>query len=93
MAIPRKLDNADVLFFAKTDGASFVQCGEERWPVVAVAIAQYPEDSRCYLFCLNRGREVIGDFDCGSVAEAMELAENSHRVQKHEWINASDNAP
>ena len=36
--IPKKLDDADVLYFAKTDGTSCVQCGEERWLVTAVAI-------------------------------------------------------
>ena len=78
-----------MLFFAEADGASFVQCGDERWPVVAFAIAHYPGTSTCYLFSLDGACEVIGDSDCASVAEAMELAESSHRVQKHVWKAAS----
>lgn len=84
--IPKKLDNADVLFFAKTDGTSFVQCGEEQKPVTAVAITHYPDICGYYLFSLDKDDEVIGDFDCASIAEAMTLAEESHRVQKQDWI-------
>jgi len=86
--IPRQLDGAEVLFFAKTHGGSFVLCGDERLPIVALAIACYPGTSDHYLFCLDDSYEVIGDSDCYSVAEAMELAETSHKIKKGDWKRA-----
>jgi hypothetical protein len=86
--IPRKLDGADVLFVAKRDGRSFVQCGEDRLAIVALAIACYPGTSDHYLFSLGDSYEVIGDSDCHSVAEAMELAETSHRIKRDDWKQA-----
>jgi hypothetical protein len=82
---PHKLDGADVLFFAKTDGGSFVLCGENQVPIVALAIACYPNTCDHYLFSLDDSYEVIGDSDCHSVAEAMELAAAAYRIKKNDW--------
>ena len=87
--IPRKLDGADVLLFAKTDGTGFTQCGEERWTIVAVAIAQYSGSEKIYVFSLDRDYEVIGDVDCNSVTDAMELVQTWHGVKEHEWLRVA----
>jgi hypothetical protein len=42
--------------------------------VVGMAVARYPEGGPFYLFKCDSEWQVVQDWDCGSVAEAKELA-------------------
>ena len=73
---PAQLDNATILcWVASQRGGFYTQSGTDPpIVVVAMAVARYAHGGPFYLFKCDRNWEVVGDWDCGSVAEAQELA-------------------
>ena len=73
---PAQLDGAIVLYWVVSQRGSFyTQAGSDPpIAVVAMAVARYADGGPFYLFKCDRGWQVVGDFDCGSVEEAQELA-------------------
>ncbi|MEW9122686.1 MAG: hypothetical protein AB2421_08230 [Thermotaleaceae bacterium] len=54
--------------------------------ITAKAICKYEGSNEYYLFSCDLNWEVIGDFDCDSLKEAMEIAYNSNNVKYDDWI-------
>lgn len=73
---PVQLDGADVLCWVVSQRGNFyTQVGSDPpIVVVAMAVARYPDGGPYYLFKCDRDWEVVGDWDCESIAEAQELA-------------------
>ena len=74
--VPARLDDAEVLcWVVSRRGGFYTQVGPDPPVVVAaMAVARYADGGPFYLFKCDRDWEVVGDWDCGSVEEARELA-------------------
>lgn len=55
-------------------------------PITAKAICKYEGSEEYYLFSCDLNWEVIGDFDCDSLKDAMEIAKNSNNIKYDDWI-------
>jgi len=73
---PAQLDGANVLCWAASARGGFYQLAGSNPPitVAGMAIARYADGGPFYLFKCNTTWQVVQDWDCGSVAEACELA-------------------
>jgi hypothetical protein len=73
---PGQLDGADVLCWVVSGRGGFYHLPGSDPPVTvaAMAVARYADDGPFYLFKCDPEWQVVQDWDCGSVAEARELA-------------------
>ena len=84
---PQHLDGAKVVCWTVSPRGGFYQLRGADPPitVVAMAVAQYEDGGSIYLFTCNRNWEVVQDWDCGSVEEAMELAAEHVGTEALDW--------
>ncbi|WP_217592957.1 hypothetical protein [Cohnella sp. GbtcB17] len=54
--------------------------------ITAMAICQYEEANKFYLFSCDLNWEVIGDFDFSTVEEAKTSAKQNHHVDDDDWF-------
>ena len=73
---PAKLDGADVLCWVASGCGGFYQLAGSDPPIIVtgMAVARYADGGPVYLLKCDAGWQVVQDWDCGSVAEARELA-------------------
>jgi hypothetical protein len=71
---PAQLDGADVLCWVASRRGGFYQLAGSDVTVAGMAVARYADGGPFYLFKCDRVWQVVQDWDCGSVAEARELA-------------------
>lgn len=89
-APPLHLDGARVLRYAISQRGAFYHLGgEAQVPVPAMAICRYDGSDVVYLFKCATDWEVIHDWDCASVDEAMEIAAQQAESETPEWITPS----
>ena len=85
---PSSLDNARVLYHTPPGryGDLRLTTGEIEDHIVYLAVCQYPNDGKYYLFGCNAEYEVITDWLCETLQEAM----NASRTEQNEiiWIKA-----
>jgi uncharacterized OsmC-like protein len=95
MVIPDELDGAKVIRYTsnsisnKFGTVRIINDKKEtidEIPITAKAIGKYEGSKEYYLFSCDLNWEVIGDFDCDSLKEAMEIAEKSNNVKYEDWI-------
>ncbi|HWG46422.1 MAG TPA: hypothetical protein VN688_26915 [Gemmataceae bacterium] len=84
---PRLLDGATVVRWAISRSGGFYQLAGSDPPikVVAMAVCRYGEDGPVYLFKCDTNWQVVQDWDCGSVEEAAELAEEHACGHPVDW--------
>ncbi|WP_239617926.1 hypothetical protein [Cohnella mopanensis] len=58
----------------------------DQHPITAMAICQYEESNKFYLFSCDMNWEVIGDFDFDTMEDAVVSAKLSYNVNEDEWI-------
>jgi hypothetical protein len=73
---PGQLDGAEVLCWTASGHGGFYQLAGSNPPVTVsgMAVARYADGGPFYLFKCDPEWQVVQDWDCGSVAEARELA-------------------
>ena len=73
---PAQLDGAHVLCWTASGRRGFYQLAGSEPPIIVVgmAVARYADGGPFYLFKCDAEWQVVQDWDCGSVAEARELA-------------------
>jgi hypothetical protein len=95
IVIPNELDGAKVIKYTSNSLSNkfgTVRIINEKKetideiPITAKAICKYEGSQEYYLFSCDLNWEVIGDFDCDSLKEAMEIAKNSNNVKYEDWI-------
>ncbi|WP_163539241.1 hypothetical protein [Gracilibacillus sp. YIM 98692] len=95
MVIPNDLDGARVIQYTrniknnKFGTVGIINDKNEtigELPITAMAICQYEGSKVYYLFSCDLNWDVIGDFDCYSIKEAMEIAKDSYNVILEDWI-------
>jgi hypothetical protein len=94
MCIPLELDGAKVLKHTKNDTTkqlSLMIFEEEdgstkEVPITGLAIAQYHNDDRFYLFLCDKDWEVQNDYLLDSIEESMGFAEDFGIFQE-DWFN------
>ncbi len=82
------LDGADVLYLLSSEDNKpfyFVQEGDIRHSIMAMAICRYENTGSLYLFKCDAAFEVQADSDVVSVEEAMEIVENSLGIPRDRW--------
>ena len=86
---PSVLDNAKVLYYTPPGhyGDLYLTTGEIEDRIVYRAVCQYPDDHKYYLFGCNEEYEVITDWPCDSLQEAMQAAKAPDQ-EKIIWIQA-----
>ena len=86
---PSALDHAKVLYYTPPGhyGELCLTIGEIEDRIVYRAICQYPDDDQYCLFGCNAECEVITDWSCDSLAEAMQAAQSPGQ-EKIIWIQA-----
>ena len=86
---PDFLDNAKVLYYTPPGdyGDLYLTTGEIEDRIVYRAVCQYPADDKYYLFGCNAEYEVITDWPCDSLQEAMQTAQSPNQ-EKIIWIQA-----
>ncbi|CAG7658785.1 hypothetical protein ACFQI7_36685 [Paenibacillus allorhizosphaerae] len=95
MMIPTELDGAKVIQHTSNSMANhygvvgILSDSKEildQLPITAMAICQYEESNKYYLFSCDTKWEVIGDFDFDTLEDAVSSAKLSHNVNEDEWI-------
>ena len=86
---PSILDSAKVLYYTTGGhyGDLYLTTGEIEDRIVYRAVCQYPDDNKYYLFGCNAKYEVITDWLCDSLQEALQAAQDSNQ-EKIIWIQA-----
>ena len=86
---PSVLDNARVLYYTPPGhyGDLYLTTGEIEDRIVYLAICQYPGDGQYYHFGCNAEYEVVTDWPCDSLQEAMQAAQDPNQ-EKIIWIQA-----
>jgi hypothetical protein len=89
---PRQLDGADVLLWAVSSRGVFHtiphnadHIADSVIAVVGMAICQYSDDERFYLFKCNRDWEVVFDWDAENVVEAQQIASAHVKGERIDW--------
>ena len=84
---PPQLDGAAVVCWTISPVGEFYQLVGSDPPVsvAAMAVCIYDDSGALYLFKCDPTWDVVQDWDCGSVEEAMALAEQHSRGQPVEW--------
>jgi len=84
---PAQLDGATVLQWVVSRRGCFyaLQGAEPPVTVAGMAVCRYPEGGPFYLFKCDPQWEVVGDWDCQSVEEAVELASAHAGGELLEW--------
>ncbi|MRX73433.1 hypothetical protein GJU40_14905 [Bacillus lacus] len=91
MSKPLELDGAKVLVFTKNDTTKLLMVFEEEEgsprevPITALAIAEYDNDDRFYLFLCDKDWEVQADYLFDSVEESMHFAAKEFGIFEKEW--------
>jgi hypothetical protein len=86
---PPKLDGADVLRYAVSERGGYydVEGAEAPARVMAMAICQYRGDALFYYFSCTADWDVVGDFDCESIDDAMRLAAQHANGETLNWVS------
>ena len=89
---PRQLDGATVLRWAVGPPGGFYQLAGSDPPVTvaAMAVCRYDDSGAVYLFKCDADWAVVQDWDCGSVEEATEMAEQHARGEAVVWQRFED---
>jgi hypothetical protein len=84
---PALLDGADVLCWAVSGRGGFYRLTGSDPPVtvVGMVVARYGGGGPAYLFKCDAAWQVVQDWDCGSVAEARELATEHAGAERLVW--------
>lgn len=84
---PGLLDGAAVVTWVVGPSGGFYQLLGSDPPitVAAMAVCRYGSDGPVYLFKCDQNWEVVQDWDCGSVEEAAESAEQFSNGQPMVW--------
>jgi hypothetical protein len=92
---PNQLDGADVLCWVVSRRGGFYQQSGSDPPITvsAMAVARYADGGPFYLFKCDAGWQVFGDWDCGSVEEARELAAEHSFGEPLEWRQRPNTRP
>jgi hypothetical protein len=80
---PPELDNAKVLRWAISARGAFHHIGDTA--IAAVAIGQYANSGELYLFKCTVDWNAIGDWDCQSIDEGMEIAAQHSNTERLVW--------
>jgi hypothetical protein len=91
---PTHLDGAVVLHYAVSRDAAFHTIEDAGVPhqITAMAIARYDASGQISLFKCTHGWDVVQDWDCESVEQAMRIARQHARAGAPDWIAMPDQA-
>lgn len=89
---PTHLDGAVVLHYAISRDAAFhtVEDAGVLRLITAMAIARYDASGQIYLFKCTHDWDVVQDWDCESVEDAMRIARQHVRAGGPDWIAMPD---
>ncbi len=84
---PKKIDGAKVLYYTDKDDFGVVACedGSNAEYICYLAVCQYDNDTRYYLFLCDEKYEVVTDDLCDSIDECFETAR--YRKDHIIWYN------
>lgn len=92
---PNQLDGADVICWVVSGrGGFYPQAGSDPPVMVAaMAVARYADEGSFYLFKCDRDWQVVGDWDCGSIEEAKDIASQHSFGQSLHWQSLPNSSP